>query len=181
MSPFAIAICCYSESVQKSNKKFNIIKTEKNMYSHDITAILIVLGTAVILPITIVFLTSRRKMQSEKNKKEIILAALEKNADIDIEELVNKMNKPEKLLKEKLLNKLQWGMLTMFLGIGLIGFAIYLFVEEIGGIDSPMFCFLWGIAAFAIGIAFLANYHIGKKMLAKEMEAEEQKMRQSKQ
>ena len=35
--------------------------------------------------------------------KEIILAALEKNADIDIEELVKKMNKPEKLLKEKLL------------------------------------------------------------------------------
>lgn len=42
-------------------------------------------------------------MASERNRKEIILAALEKNADIDIEELVRKMNKPEKLLKEKLL------------------------------------------------------------------------------
>lgn len=31
MSPFAIAICCYSESVQKSNKKFNIIKTGKEL------------------------------------------------------------------------------------------------------------------------------------------------------
>lgn len=145
----------------------------------DIVGLFIVLGTAVVLPISIVFLSLRRKILSEKNRKEIILAAIEKNSDIDIEELVRKMNKPEKLLKEKLLNKLQWGMLTMFLGIGLIGFAIYLFVEEIGGTDSPMFCFLWGIAAFAIGIAFLANYHIGKKMLAKEMEAEEQNMRQS--
>ena len=147
------------------------------MVSSHITGIIIVLGTAVILPITIVFLTSRKKLQFDKNRKEIILAALEKNADIDIEELVRKMNKPEKLLKEKLLRKLQWGMLTMFLGIGLIGFSIYLFVEEIGGTDTPMFCFLWGIAAFAIGIAFLANYHIGKKMLAKEMEAEEQNLR----
>lgn len=145
----------------------------------DIVGLFIVLGTAVVLPISIVFLSLRRKILSEKNRKEIILAAIEKNSDIDIEELVRKMNKPEKLLKEKLLNKLQWGMLTMFLGIGLIGFTIYLFVEEIGGTDTPMFCFLWGIAAFAIGIAFLANYHIGKKMLAKEMEAEEQNMRQS--
>lgn len=144
-----------------------------------ITAISIVLGICVVLPIVIVFLLLKMKMDSEKNRKEIILAALEKNADIDIEELVKKMNKPEKLLKEKLLNKLQWGMLTMFLGIGLIGFSIYLFVEEIGGTDTPMFCFQWGITAFAIGIAFLANYHIGKKMLAKEMEAEEHNLRQA--
>ena len=147
------------------------------MYSHDITAILIVLGTAVILPITIVFLTSRRKMQSERNRKEIILAALEKNANIDIEELVNKMNKPEKLLKEKLLKKLQWGMLAFFLGVGLIGFGLYLELANAGLYSDMLTYICGGLASFAIGIAFLANYHIGKKMLAKEMEAEEQNLR----
>ena len=55
------------------------------MESHYIVALFIVLGTAVILPITIVFLALRGKMASERNRKEIILAALEKNADIDIE------------------------------------------------------------------------------------------------
>ena len=147
----------------------------------DIVGLFIVLGTAVILPITIVFLVSRRKMQSEKNRKEIILAALEKNADIDIEELVKKMNKPEKLLKEKLLKKLQWGMLAFFLGIGLIGFGLYLELTNAGLYSDMLTYICGGVASFAIGIAFLANYHIGKKMLAKEMEAEEQKMRQSKQ
>lgn len=147
----------------------------------DIVVLFIVLGTAVILPITIVFLTSRRKMQSEKNRKEIILAALEKNADINIEELVKKMNKPEKLLKEKLLKKLQWGMLAFFLGIGLIGFGLYLELTNAGLYSDVLTYICGGVASFAIGIAFLANYHIGKKMLAKEMEAEEQKMRQSKQ
>lgn len=73
------------------------------MESHDIVGLFIVFGTAVILPITIIFLALRGKMASERNRKEIILAALEKNADIDIEELVRKMNKPEELLKEKLL------------------------------------------------------------------------------
>lgn len=148
----------------------------------DIVGLFIVLGTAVILPITIVFLTSRRKMQSEKNRKEIILAALEKNADIDIEELVKKMNKPEKLLKEKLLKKLQWGMLAFFLGVGMTGFGIFLNMNRIDETeDDPLAYVCVGMAVIAVGIAFLANYHVGKKMLAKEMEAEEQKMRQSKQ
>lgn len=148
------------------------------MYNIDITGIAIVLGTAVVLPITIVFLSLRRKMQSEENRKEIILAALEKNADIDIEELVKKMNKPEKLLKEKLLKKLQWGMLTMFLGIGLIGFGLYLDFANMGPYSDELVSICGGVASFAVGIAFLANYHIGKKMLAKEMEAEEQNLRQ---
>ena len=149
------------------------------MFSTDITAIVIVLGTAVILPITIVFLSLRRKIQSEKNRKEIILAALEKNADIDIEELVRKMNKPEKLLKEKLLKKLLWGMLTFFLGIGLIGFGIFLNISRMGETAEPMTPICFGLIFVSIGIAFLANYYIGKKMLAKEMEAEEQNLRKA--
>ena len=91
------------------------------------------------------------------------------------------MNKTEKLLKEKLLKKLQWGMLAFFLGIGLIGFGLYLELTNAGLYSDVLTYICGGVASFAIGIAFLANYHIGKKMLAKEMEAEEQKMRQSKQ
>lgn len=140
---------------------------------------IVALGICVILPITIVYLTLRRKIDSEKNRKDIILAALEKNADIDIEELVRKMNKPEKLLKEKLLKKLQWGMLTFFLGVGLIGFGIFLNITGIGGTDDPLTSICAGLVMLAVGIAFLANYHIGKKMLAKEMEAEEQNLHQA--
>lgn len=79
--------------------------------------LLIVLGTAVVLPIAIVFLRLKSKMVSERNRKEIILAALEKNANIDVEELVRKMNAPEKLLKEKLLGKLTSGLVFSFFGI----------------------------------------------------------------
>lgn len=147
------------------------------MGSHDIVGLFIVLGTAVILPITIIFLALRGKMASERNRKEIILAALEKNADIDIEELVRKMNKPEKLLKEKLLKKLQWGMLAFILGVGMIGYGIYLNCNLVGGSTDPLVSI--GLVLLAVGIAFLANYQIGKKMLAKEMEAEERNLRQA--
>ena len=144
------------------------------MGSHDIVGLFIVLGTAVILPITIIFLALRGKMASERNRKEIILAALEKNADIDIEELVRKMNKPEKLLE-----KLQWGMLAFILGVGMIGYGIYLNCNLVGGSTDPLVSISIGLVLLAVGIAFLANYQIGKKMLAKEMEAEERNLRQA--
>ena len=118
-------------------------------------------------------------MASEWNRKEIILAALEKNADIDIEELVRKMNKPEKLLKEKLLEKLQWGMLAFILGVGMIGYGIYLNCNLVGGSADPLVSISIGLVLLAVGIAFLANYQIGKKMLAKEMEVEERNLRQA--
>ena len=149
------------------------------MESHDIVGLFTVFGTAVILPITIIFLELRGKMASERNRKEIILAALEKNADIDIEELVRKMNKPEELLKEKLLKKLQWGMLAFILGVGMIGYGIYLNCNLVGGSTDPLVSISIGLVLLAVGIAFLANYQIGKKMLAKEMEAEERNLRQA--
>lgn len=150
------------------------------MNSHDITGILIVLGTAVVLPISIISLYLRNKMKSENNKKEIILAALEKNAYIDIEELVRKMNAPDKLLKEKLLRKLQWGMLLVFLGLVFIGFAVYLAVSQYGGKQDIPTAVIIGLAFLAVGSAFIVNFYVGKKMLAKEIDAEEQNLQQEK-
>ena len=80
------------------------------MDSYDIFGMIILLGVIFLL-FLVIFLYIRRKMELEKNKKEIILAALEKNANIDIEELVRKVNTPGKLLEEKLLEKLQIGLL----------------------------------------------------------------------
>ena len=149
------------------------------METHDIVGLFIVLGTAVILPITIIFLELRGKMASERNRKEIILAALEKNADIDIEELVRKMNAPDKLLKEKLLNKLQWGLVTAFLGVGAIATAGCMGYVG-GGHPKDIYTLGFGGAVLlAVGIAFIISYIVGSKMLAKEMEAEERNLRQA--
>ena len=149
------------------------------MDSHDIVGLFIVLGTAVILPISIVYLSLKSKMASEKNRKDIILAALEKDASIDIEELVRKMNKPEKLLKEKLLKKLQWGLVTAFLGVGALATAGCMGYEG-GGHPKDIYTLGFGGAILlAVGIAFIISYVVGRKMLAKEMEAEEQNLRQA--
>ena len=144
-----------------------------------IAFIIIVLGTAVILPISIVYLSLKRKMTSEKNRKEIILAALEKNANINIEELVRKMNVSDKLLKEKLLKKLQWGLAAAFLGVGAIAIGGCM---GYGGGSHPNDIYTLGLAGavlLAVGIAFIISYVVGRKMLAKEMEAEQHNLRQA--
>ena len=149
------------------------------MDSCDIFGMIILLGV-IFLPFLVIFLYIRRKMELEKNKKEIILAALEKNANIDIEELVRKVNTPGKLLKEKLLEKLQIGLVSVFLGVGLLATAGCMGYAGGSSSDEVYMLGFFGAVLLAVGIAFMISYFVGRKMLAKEMEAEEQNLRQVK-
>ena len=140
---------------------------------HDLVSILVPLGCGCVLPIVAIWLGVRQKMNETNQRTQIVLAAIEKNPNMDIEELMRKISPKKKLLKEKLLGKLLWGSLCALLGLGLIGFGTYLGVNNLGGTSDPLTSVCVGFGLVAVGIAFLINYGMGKKMLAKEMEAEE--------
>lgn len=131
--------------------------------------LLVPIGVAVVLPITIVAIVFKSALASERNRKEIILAALEKNPNLDVEDLVKRMNKSEKLIKEKLLAKLQRGCLCCLMGVALVLLYFFLSVQN-------EFLIIAGAALIAIGIAFLVGYFVGHRMLAQKMEAEQQSM-----
>lgn len=131
--------------------------------------LLIPLGVAVVLPITIVAIVFKSVLASERNRKEIILAALEKNPNLNVEDLVKRMKKSEKLIKEKLLAKLQRGCLCCLMGVALV--LLYFFPSV-----QNEFLIITGTALIAIGIAFLVGYFVGRRMLAQEILAEEQSM-----
>lgn len=133
--------------------------------------ILVSLGVVVALPVLIVSIIFRSVMAADRNRKEIILAALEKNPNLNVEDLVKRMNKSEKLIKEKLLAKLQRGCLCCLMGVALV--LLYFFPSV-----QNEFLIIAGTALIAIGIAFLVGYFVGRRMLEKEMEAEEQNMKQ---
>ena len=141
-----------------------------------VVALLIPIICGGILPILAIYFGVRQKMNETNQRSQVVIAALEKNPNIDIKELLKKMAPKEKLLKEKLLTKLLWGCLTSMLGLGLIGFGVWLGYMEKGGTDDPMTAVGFGLALLGIGIAFLVNYRVGKKMLAKEIEAEEKNL-----
>ena len=142
----------------------------------ELVALLIPIACGCILPIVLIWLEVRRKMNDTNKRTQIVLAALEKNPEMDIEDFLKKMAPKQKLLKEKLLSRLLWGCLTSLIGLGLVGFGIYLNVNHLGGSNDPMTAVCFGLVLLAIGIAFLINYGIGKKMLAKEIEAEEARL-----
>ena len=121
----------------------------------------------------VVWLIVRRNMNETNQRTQIVLAAIEKNPEMDIEEIMKKISPKPRLLKEKLLTKLLWGSLATLLGIGLIGLGAWLGYVGGGGTDDPFVSVCFGLIALGVGIAFLVNYFVGKKMLAKEMEAEE--------
>ena len=130
--------------------------------------ILVSLGV-VALPVLIVSIIFRSVMAADRNRKEIILAALEKNPNLNVEDLVKRMKKSEKLIKEKLLAKLQRGCLCCLMGVAFV--LLYFFPSV-----QNEFLIITGTALIAIGIAFLVGYFVGRRMLAQEMEAEQQNM-----
>ena len=87
--------------------------------------ILVPIACGCVLPIVAILSGVRKKMNETNQRTQILLAAIEKNPDMDIEELMKKISRNGKLLKEKLLTKLLWGCLTTLLGIGLIGFGMH--------------------------------------------------------
>lgn len=139
-----------------------------------ILGVLWLIGCSTVLPIIIIWLVTRKQINETNKRTEIIMSALEKNPDVNVAEWLDKLA-PEnngKLLKEKLLTKLTWGIICLILGIGIIVYGAY------SSLASSMPTFIGGGALFAVGIALLVSFFFGKKFLAKEIEAESKKNQQ---
>ena len=131
------------------------------------------------LPIGISWIRNRRRINETNRRADVAtaaMAALEKNPGLDVEEMLNKIYPKHKPLKEKLLRNLLRGCIATMLGVVFIGFGIYLGVNDLSGTDDPMGFVIFGLIALVIGIAFLINYFVGKRLLAKEIEAEERRL-----
>lgn len=139
--------------------------------AHALVETLVPIGVAVVLPVAIVAIVFKSALTSDRNRKEIILAALEKNPNLDVEDLVKRMKKSNKLIKEKLLARLERGCLCCLMGVAFVLLYFFLSVQN-------EFLIITGPALIAIGIAFLISYFVGRRMLAQEMEAEQQNMKQ---
>ena len=143
----------------------------------DIIYSLVPIFCGCLLPIVIIWMGVREKINDTNARTQIVMAAIEKNPDLDVEELLKKMSPKKKLLKEKLLSKLLWGCITAILGIGLLALGLYLKTQNAYSVVEEFItpiCF--GVILLGIGGAFIINYGVGKKMLAKEIEAEQNRL-----
>lgn len=138
-----------------------------------VTDLIAALGICVVLPIIVVSLITRAKTNATNRRAEIAMAAIEKNTNVDLEEFFRKMNPPRRSIKERLLNRLLLGCIFTLFGVG-VYIAIFVYNLNVGGFDRNMFIGLSiaAVPSLGIGLAFLINYFIGRRILKQEMEAE---------
>ncbi len=144
----------------------------------DLIGILVPIGICVVLPVMIVWLSMRKSMNETNKRTEIALEAIRNNSELNVEDFFKKMTPKEKLIKEKLMAKLQKACILLLLGIG---FLVYAGIKAyVGGShpDSVELPALAGVIMTAIGAPMLYVYFVSKKTLAKEMEAEEKALEQ---
>lgn len=137
---------------------------------------MVYLGIFVVLPIIIVALMARVKTNITNKRAQIALAAIEKNSDVDLEVFFKKMNLPSRSIKERLLDKLLYGSIFTLFGVG-IYIAIFVFNMNVGSFDKNMFIGLSfaAVPSLGVGLAFLINYFVGRRVLKLEIDAEAKK------
>ena len=137
--------------------------------------ILVPIFICVVLPVTIVWLITRARQNETNRKTEVMLKAIEAGATVDANLFKN--SKDSLTIKERLLKRLTGGCIFSLMGVV---FTIIGLVNRNMALDNDAFIIpvLFGGIFFAIGVAHLVVFYVGRKMLAKEMEAEEKSLEQ---
>lgn len=130
---------------------------------------LVPIACGVVLPIVMVWLYYRNEQLEATKRSEIVMAAIEKNPEVDVQEFLSKLNPPKKSYKEQLMTKMHyevlWGTICFIGGIITISVMITLsilqvFIEKFFPIVS-----IFGIVPLAVGCGLLAAYNSAKKTL----------------
>ena len=140
--------------------------------------ILVPIAICVVLPVMIVWLINRTRQNETNRKTEIMLKAIESGATIDADFFkAQQEQKAPKTLKEKLLNRLTAGCVCTFIGIAAV-VVCFVLEAKLGWDHNGDFMLTFGAISIAIGISLLIVFFVGKKMLTKEMEAEDKALEQ---
>ena len=145
---------------------------------NSLVTVLVPICVCVILPVTIVWIVMKAKKNEVNRKSEILLKAIESGVAIDTN--LFKTEQRHISTKERLLKRLTGACVTTFIGIAIIISSCITwsrYGENIHA-DNIQFPLLIGCILLAVGIAFFIVFFTGKKMLAKEIEAEEQGLEQ---
>ncbi len=148
--------------------------------------IIVPIFICVVLPVAIVWLIARTRQNETNRKAEIMLKAIEAGVPLDMTQFEPaKKQKANKSIKQDLLEKLNGACITGLMGIGFLTLGILRVVNTDFGRNTLLNDFwlnkFWlpaGCVLLAVGIGLFISYFVGKKMLAKEIEAEEKKLEQ---
>lgn len=117
----------------------------------------------VVLPISIVLITSVSKILSDNKRSQIIVKAIEADKEIDTDKLLDALQKPKKSAQEILNSRLLYGCIYSLVGLALIVSGI---VSSVWYADSDtMVLYIFGSISIALGISYLIVYFLTRKQV----------------
>ena len=145
----------------------------------ELESVLVPIFVCVVLPVCIVWLVHRVRMNETNKKAEIMLKAIEAGVPVDMDQFKSGKEKSGSV-KKQLLDKLTGACVTSLMGITFILFSIADHCELMGGRMFAGFSPMAGGILLAVGIGLFISYFAGKKLLATEIKDEEKKLDQEK-
>ena len=130
---------------------------------------LVPIAIVVVLPIVIVWLYYRNKQLEATKRSEIVMAIIEKNPEVNVQEFLSKLNPPKKSYKEQLMTRMHWEMLwgTICLIGGTITILAIIALSILLSFDKVYIaiCYVFGVVPLAVGCGLLVAYNNAKKTL----------------
>ena len=143
--------------------------------------ILMPLGICVVLPVMIVWLVMRTRQNETNRKTEIMLKAIESGVTVNAD--LFKQRHETMTIKERLLKRLSSASVVSLIGVAILVICICMVTKNGNSMHGDaialltVFMIVGGIL-LAIGLALFIVFFAGRKMLAKEMEAEAKSLEQ---
>lgn len=130
-----------------------------------------IIAICVLLPIAMASLRYKNKQYETRRKSDILMAAIEKNADINVQDFLNKFNPPRKSFEEKMKTmmhlELLWGAILLIVGLLCMLVFILVYCFEHFDTDYITLGVIFGIIPIGIGAGLLIAHFNGKKTLGK--------------
>lgn len=135
------------------------------------TNILVPIFICVVLPVSIVLITSLCKINSDNKRSQIIMKAIEANNNIDADKLAESLKKPVKTAREILNLRLLRGCIFSFAGLGLFFASYFAYGNGASAESDPVFIpLMFGGASLAVGISYLIVYAVTRKQVNPDSE-----------
>ena len=130
---------------------------------------LVPIAIVVVLPIVIVWLYYRNKQIEATKRSEIVMAIIEKNPEVNVQEFLSKLNPPKKSYKEQLMTRMHWEMLwgTICLIGGTITILAIIALSILLSFDKGYIAIgsVFGVVPLAVGCGLFVAYNNAKKTL----------------
>ena len=149
-----------------------------------IFALVLIFGLIPSFVLTAVIQYLKNRRYKIERQTELMAKMIEKgdSTNLDFKSMAEALQEPAKPakhgnLKRSVLNNLRWGSIFSFVGIGLLGVALYSHI--VGGDTAPSATavfLIFGAIIGGVGLALLITFFVAKNYLKKETEKEEKEL-----